>query len=108
MQPVEAKAGNGQVRVFITNNGNHSVEMITEMSMHNLCDPDSNPVKMAAMRAQVQDLYAQARKTIHFMFKLVADEKNIANRALLKASIVAILTRDFNTLLDTESKLYRE
>lgn len=108
MQPVEAKAGNGKVRVFISNNGLHSVETMTEMTMHTLCDVDSNPVKAAAMRAQVQDLYAQARKTIHFMFKLVGDEKNIESRQILKASICAILTRDFNTLLDTESKTYRE
>ena len=108
MQAVQGKAGVGLVRVFTTNGGAHSVEAMTEMSMHTLCDPDSNPVKMAAMRAQVQDLYGQARKTIQFMFKLVADEKNIESRKDLKASIVAILTRDFNTLLDIESKLYRE
>jgi hypothetical protein len=108
MQAVESKAGFGNLRVFTTNGGAHSVETMTEMSMHTLCDPDSNPVKMAAMRAQVQDLYGQARKTIHFMFKLVADEKNIESRQVLKASIVEILTRDFNTLLNIESKLYRE
>lgn len=108
MQSVESLAGVGKFRVFTTNGGAHSVETMTEMSMHTLCDPDSNPVKMAAMRAQVQDLYAQARKTIHFMFKLVADEKNIESRKDLKASIVNILTRDFNTLLDIENKLYKE
>jgi hypothetical protein len=108
MQPIEVGTGVGRVQVYVTNGGAHSVETMTEMSMSTLCDKDSNPTKMAEMRAQIQDLYAQANKTIHYMFRLVADEKNIENRKLLKASIVEILTRDFNTLLDTENKLFKE
>jgi hypothetical protein len=108
MQPIEVGTGVGRVQVFVTNGGAHSVETMTNISMSTLCDKDSNPVKMAEMRARIQDLYAQAHKTIRYMFQLVADEKNIESRRVLKASIVQILTRDFNTLLDTENKLFKE
>ena len=108
MESVSASTGASSFRPFITNGGPHSVETTTAMSMHSLVDINSNPIKAAAVRAQLEDLYAQARTTIHFMFSMVADEKTTESRDVMKRAIIQILVRDFNTLLDIERQIHKD
>lgn len=111
MQSTVSKIDVGGFRVFTTNNAKaHTPEIMTEMSMHSLVADDSNPLKAAQVRASLQDLYAQAQRTIRLMLGMVMNESNLSpgERETMKQSIVTILSRDFNTALDIERQIHKE
>jgi hypothetical protein len=108
VQPQVAQAHVGAFRPVITNGGVHPPELVADMSMTDLLDKDSNPVKGAHIRQNLVELYAEAHRVVRILFQLVADEKGIADREVLKRAIIQILTRDFNTLLDIERQLFKE
>lgn len=101
MRGVSSQTTGGNFRVFTTNNGPHTPEIVAEMSLHQIVDNDSNPLKRAEVRQSLVDLYAQVQRTARVMFKISA-----GNDALMR-SINQILSRDFATALDIERQFHK-
>ncbi len=102
MHSVNGNIVSGNFRVFTTDHGPHTPELIAEMSLHQIVDNDSNPLKRAEVRQTLVDLYQQVQRTARLMFKITEGND------LLMRSVNQILTRDFTTALDIERQLHRE
>jgi hypothetical protein len=98
----EIKTDVGTFKVFTTNHGTHTPELLAEMSLSQLVTEDSHPIKRAEVRQALVDLYAQVQRTAQTLFKHA--ERN----DVLKRAINQILTKDLNTALDIERQFHKE
>lgn len=102
MQQIDSNGLAGQFRIFVTERGQHAPEMMAAMSLHQLVDNDSNPLKRAEIRQALAECYAGIQRVARIMFN-TTQGNDMLNRA-----IIQILSKDFAVALDIERQFHKE